>query len=344
MVRPSPRSLVARSARIGNMLVLITGASGFLGARVTDVLAREHDVVAMGRSFTASRRTELMARGVELLGLDLADPAQQAELNSVLDRVDAVVHCAALSTLWGQWEDLLRINVDATAQLASGCARRGIRLVHISSPSIYNRAVAQDSTLASRPIPETLPVGPRFDSNYARSKWLGEQAVLREHPSACVLRPRGIYGPGDTSILPRVVAALRAGRLPRLVSGEVLTDLTHVNNAAHAVALALEAQVAGPVNIADGTPTAVWAGIDQVADALGVPRPRRRVPAGLVEVAAAGGERIARLLGRSEPRLTATGVRLLTRGMRLDLTRARDELGYLPVHTDGLAATIGELA
>ena len=100
-----------------------------------------------------------------------------------------------------------------------------------------------------------------------------------------------------------------------------------------------------PVNIADGQPTAIWAGIDAVADALGVPRPRVRVPAGLVERAAAGIEAVARRLpGRPEPRLTSTAVRLLTRGMRLDLTRARTELGYRPVVSGGLASLVADPA
>lgn len=248
-----------------------------------------------------------------------------------------MVHCAAMSTLWGRWADLQRINIDVPSRIAACCAARGIRLVHISSPSIYNRAIYQDPTWGSaeRPVPETLTVGPLFDSDYAKSKWLAEQAVLAACPEACILRPRGLYGPGDNAVMPRVIAALRSGRLPRLVVDDVLTDLTHVDNAAHAARLAVASSVSGPVNIADGTPTAIWAGIDQVADALGVARPQRRLPAGLVEAVASGNERLARTLGRGEPRLTVVGIRLLTRGVRLDLTRARTELGYTPICTDG---------
>lgn len=328
------------------MRVLVTGTSGFLGGRVARALAADHDVIGTGRRFPAGRRAELTGLGVRLVPGDLTDPSGRRALLTLIDDADAVVHCAAMSTLWGRWADLQRTNVDASALIARECARRGVRLVHISSPSIYNRAVAEDPSWgkAGRPVPETLPVGPRFDSDYARSKWLAELAVATTNPTACILRPRGLYGPGDTSIMPRVVGALRAGRLPRLVDGEVWTDLTHVDNAAHAVRLAITTDVSGPVNIADGTPTPIWASIDQVADALGLPRPHRRIPARMVELAAAGVERVARALpGGSEPKLTATGIRLLTRGMRLDLTRARQDLGYGPVNTEGLASTIEEL-
>lgn len=316
------------------MTVLVTGASGFLGGRVAGLLVEDHQVVATGRRFPRERHDALTAAGVRVVVADLTDPDT---LDRLLEGVAAVVHCAAMSTLWGRWADLQRINIDVPSRIAACCAARGIRLVHISSPSIYNRAIYQDPTWGSaeRPVPETLTVGPLFDSDYAKSKWLAEQAVLAACPEACILRPRGLYGPGDNAVMPRVIAALRSGRLPRLVVDDVLTDLTHVDNAAHAARLAVASSVSGPVNIADGTPTAIWAGIDQVADALGVARPQRRLPAGLVEAVASGNERLARTLGRGEPRLTVVGIRLLTRGVRLDLTRARTELGYTPICTDG---------
>lgn len=337
------------------MRVLVTGATGFLGGRVARLLADGHRVTGLGRRLAPEAAVPLHEAGVEVVRHDLVAADDRAALDRLLDEHDAVVHCAAMSTLWGRWDDLRAANVDASARVARGCAERGLRLVHISSPSIYNRVVYESRRdrsgaearlgTADQPVAETLPVGPRFDSDYARSKWLAERVVLAAHPNACVLRPRGLYGPGDTTVMPRVVDPLRAGRLPRLVDEEVVTDLTHVDNAAHAVALALTSGVAGPVNIADGEPIAIWAGIDEIADALGVPRPRLRLPARAVEVVAAGVEAVARRLpGRPEPRLTATGIRLLTRGMRLDLTRARTELGYAPVTTGGLGAVIAQLA
>lgn len=319
------------------MRVLVTGASGFLGGRAAQRLSAAHEVVATGRVFTPERRRLLEQAGARLESADLTDADA---LPALLADVDAVVHCAALSTLWGRWEDLRRTNVDVPARLARACAERGLRLVHVSSPSISNRAVHDDPRWGTpeRPVPESLPVGPRFDSDYARSKHLAELAVRAAHPAACLLRPRGIYGPGDTAIVPRLLAALEARRLPRLVDGEVLTDLTHVDNAAHALCLAVASDIAGPVHIADGTPIPIWDSIDRLADHHGLPRPRLRLPAAPVEAAAGLAEQVARRLGRAEPRLTATGIRLLTRGMRLDLTRAREELGYRPVHEGGIAS------
>lgn len=337
----------ASGGRLGTMRVLVTGATGFLGGRVAERLSADHQVIGIGRAVDNRQSELLRGLGVRMVRHDLNHRTRRSQLDVLLDEVDAVVHCAALSTLWGRWSDLYRTNVEASEHLAEHAAHRGLRLVHISSPSVVNRevfrrrAAGDDIGTATHPVPEDLRLGRKFDSDYARSKFLAENAVRHAHPHAVLLRPRGIVGPGDTSILPKVVDALRAGRLPRLVRHEVWTDLTHVDNAAHAVELALTKGITGVVNISDGEPTPIWGTIDRIADALGVPRPKLPVPAPVAERAAGGVEFVARHLpGRPEPRLTATSVRLLTRGMRLDLTRARTEMGYTPVVTNTADALV----
>lgn len=306
------------------MRVLVTGATGFLGSVTALELRRAgHEVLGVGRD--AGRGAALRRQGVAFLRADLRDLAQW---EAVFDEVDGVVHAAALSTLWGRWEDFYLQNVVVSEAVARACAARGLRLVQVSTPSVYN---ASGRTLN---IPEDTPIGPRFDSLYARSKFLAEGRVQLACPDACLLRPRGIYGVGDSSIVPRIVRGLRSGRLPRLVRGEVWTELTHVRNVAHAIALALHSRAAGIFNVTDGEALPIWATIDQMADRLGWPRPARFIPARLIEGAAQVMEwGYARHPARPEPPLTASGVRLLTRGMSLDLTRARNVLGYRPLVT-----------
>jgi nucleoside-diphosphate-sugar epimerase len=303
------------------MRVLVTGATGFLGGVVARRLTQDgYTVTGTGRDPAAGER--LRASGVNFVSAELRRPEQW---ESLLDGADAVIHSAARSTLWGRWEDFVADNVTVSARLAQACARRGLILVHVSTPSVYN------ATGHHVQVPESLPVGPRFDSLYARSKFMAEEAVRLAHPAAVVLRPRGLYGPGDTALVPRLARALRTGRLPRLTRGEVWTELTHVDNAAHAAALALAHPVPGLFNVTDGEAVPLWATLDRLADRLGVPRPRRYVPPALLEGAATVLETLARLHPqRPEPPLTASGVRLLTRPMSLDLTRARTRLGYVP--------------
>ncbi|MFB9992939.1 NAD-dependent epimerase/dehydratase family protein [Deinococcus oregonensis] len=320
------------------MRVLVTGATGFLGGVVARELAVSgHEVRGLGRDAVRGRALE--ADGVHFVPLDLRD---QPALMGLIAEADAVVHSAARSTLWGRWADFYADNVEVSAAVARACAGAGVRLIHISTPSVYN------ATGQTRNIPETTPIGPRFDSLYARSKYLAELEVQAAHPEATLLRPRGIYGPGDTSILPRLALALRVGRLPRLDGrGEVHTELTHVRNVSQAVGLALARPAPGLFNITDGVTIPIWATLDRLADALAVPRPTRQANPRALEGVARILEAVYALHPRrSEPPLTASGVRLLTRGMTLDLTRARQRLDYLPVlHPDqGLQEAIAEAA
>lgn len=315
------------------MQIVVTGATGFLGGVTARELARRgHTVTGLGRD--AVRGAGLEADGIRFVPADLRHPTS---LRPALDGAEAVLHAAARSTLWGRWPDFVADNIAVSREVARACAERGLRLVHISTPSVYN------ATGLSRNVPEAAPVGPRFDTPYARSKYLAELEVTALHPEATILRPRGIYGVGDTSIIPRLTRALRSGRLPRLVRGEVHTELTHVRNVAHAARLALERPAPGVYNVTDSVTLPIWATLDALADALGVARPARYIPARLAENAARALELAARLHpARPEPTLTASGVRLLTRPTTLDLTRARARLGYAPVlHPDeGLAEVL----
>jgi nucleoside-diphosphate-sugar epimerase len=322
------------------MHILVTGATGFLGGvAARELLRAGHRVTATGRDLGRGRALE--QSGARFLAADLRQPQATAAL---LSGTDAVLHCAARSSLWGRWEDFVQDNVQASAGLARACAERGVRLVHVSTPSVYNAGKVHLN------VPESAQIGPRFDSLYARSKYLAEVQVRSVLPDATILRPRGIYGPGDPSIVPRLARALRSGRLPRLTGGEVHTELTHVLNVVHAARLALETPAAGVFNVTDGVSTPIWATLDRLADVLGVARPRARLPAWmaapLVEGAAGLLEQVYRLHPDApEPPLTASGVRLLTRSMTLDLSRARERLGYVPqVHpTEGLEQVMAGL-
>lgn len=310
--------------------VVVTGATGFVGGALLDALAVDGwRVVAMGRD--PARLAALAGRGIAVSDAPLgAAPA----LRQVLEAADAVVHCAARAADWGPRAAFWRDNVDGTTALLRAMAvRPGRRLVHVSTASVYFTGAPRFDLVEG----DALDVPPM---PYPASKREAERRVLAAHAagdvSAVVLRPRGVIGRGDRHIVPRLVAALAARRLPRLDQVPVQTHLTTIGNLVHAIRRALDVPSGGLLcHVADPAPVDLWPTLDALADRLRVPRATRRVPRRLVHAVAALSEWTA----RSAPLVTRYGAALLTTSMTLDCTAARTELGYTPRWTtaDGLA-------
>jgi dTDP-4-dehydrorhamnose reductase len=208
--------------------VLVTGAAGLLGGRLAALLAREMDVAA---AVHRSKPPEALAT----VALDLLDErAMEAVLDAV--RPQAVLHSAAMANidLCDREPDLAtRLNADAPAALARLCARRGVRLVALSTDTVFPGTHA-----LSREDDEPRPL-----MHYARTKLEGERAVLAEHPGAVVARIALVVGRGHG---PRGTAsetiawALRAGRPLRLFTDQHRTPVD-----AESVAAALSVLLRG---------------------------------------------------------------------------------------------------
>lgn len=311
--------------------IVVTGATGFLGGALARHLAATRpwqQVLGLGRD--PERGRALQAQGVRFLALDLTD---EAAVHRALRGADTVVHCAALSSPWGRREAFVAANIVATGHVVGACVARQVRrLVHISTPGIYHdgaphRGIREDHPLPARPV-----------NDYAATKLAAERLVFERCAaggvSALALRPRAIFGPGDSAILPRLAQALRAGRLRRIGDENCMVDLSYIDNVVDATVLAMDAswRLGGRAyNISNGEPVAIWRVIDRLADALSLPRPRKRVPKPLALALAGAVEAFHRRLRPDvEPPLLRYGVELLSVDMTLDISRAREELGYSP--------------
>ena len=310
------------------MRALVTGATGFLGGRLARMLAAAgRDVVATGRNPEAGQRLE--SPGITFRTVDLTSPEQLR----ALPPCELVFHCAALSSAWGPMAAFRRANVDATRNLLDYCRRAGTRrLVHISTPSIYFDFRDRTDVAEDAPLPR------RFVNAYAASKYaaeclLNDAARDGAGPQVAILRPRGIFGVGDTALMPRLERVARRGRFPLLRGGRALVDITHVDNVAHAAMLAADAPLAAPAacyNITNGEPCAIGDILSAVLRPLfpgcrftPLPYPPLHGAARLMETG-------ARLLRLGEPPLTAYGVGLMAFSQTLDISRARRDLGYSP--------------
>jgi 2-alkyl-3-oxoalkanoate reductase len=318
--------------------VLVTGATGFLGVHTCrELLARGQVVRAFGRDFSR---------------FSIADAAQfrgdLRDADSVLracSGMDAVVHAGAFSSPWGKLEEFMAVNVTGTRNVLGACLQSGLhRLVHISSPAVI--FTGRDHLLErdDAPYPKT------FSSHYALSKKLAEELVLeaRSKLELIVLRPKAIYGPGDRALLPRIVAAARARRLPQIGDGENLIDLTFVEDAVQAIARSLECVQPStnfPVyTITSGEHLKLWVVIRRLLEALGVPSKLPVLPVSVMLQLAGLLEQFSKLTGR-EPRLTRYSVELLARTQTYDISRAKSDLGFEPRYglEQGLARTIEAL-
>lgn len=302
--------------------ILVTGANGFLGARVVAALERAGYAV---RAFVRPGRS-VAGGNVEIREGDITD---EAALRAAVDGVAGVVHCAARVATTGTWEEFAAANIRATRRLIAAAVDAGVpRIVHISSLSVY--AVDADGVT----VVEDSPYESEADGRgyYSRSKLAADRAALhaaRQGAPVVVLRPGLLYGPGKRPPLARQSFAAKGLRLI-LARRDYRLPMTHVDNVADAVVLALRAPGAvGQAftivdeNIRQEEYTALFRAASGEAW-----RPVY-LPVGAVGLAARLLEKALRLARRRSP-VTYHQIRRATDSATFDCSRARSVLGWQP--------------
>jgi nucleoside-diphosphate-sugar epimerase len=324
------------------MRILVTGGTGFLGRHIVwRLIGLGHDVVFTGRNARNASvvlaYSEAREGRASFVALEHGDADSEKALRAAAGGADVVVHCAGLSSPWGRRRDFERANVMSTREVIAACtAHRVTRLVHISTPSLYfdfrDRVGIRESELLPSPVNE-----------YARTKGIAEEWVMSsEIESVIALRPRAIFGPWDNTLLPRLLRVVRQTRLPLMRDGTALIDLTYVDNVVDAIMLALRADCdRATINISNGEPMTVISLFNAIAAAFGFEPRFRRMPYPLIDMIATLLERGANLSPGWEPPITRYTAGLLAFSQTLDLTQAREVLGYTPrvSFADGLQRT-----
>jgi 2-alkyl-3-oxoalkanoate reductase len=294
--------------------IAVTGASGFIGGAVATFLAdAHHEVVGFGRRHHGWSHPAARYR---IWNLD--DGPLKADRD-----FEAVVHCAALADDWAPLPLALRANRDGTRTVVRSFP--GARIVHLSTSSVYDAFVPNIDVHES-----AFPVR-RFLSPYSESKTYAEFELAGT--DAVILRPHAVYGPGDTTLLPRLLAAARGGRLVLPEGAEVRHSLTHIDNLVQAVTLSLDPAVRrGTFNIADDAPVVLADVLREFFRRRGVRARISSIPYRSAFALAASFEAAARLR-RRRPALTRYAVSQVGMERTLDLTAARAKLGYRPTAT-----------
>jgi nucleoside-diphosphate-sugar epimerase len=320
----------------------VTGGSGFIGGRLIErFVAEGRPVRALARSAAAAAAVE--ALGAEPVGGELAD---RAGLTSAAEGAEVAFHLAAHLGDWGHWEDFERVNVAGTGNVLAACAKAGVRrFVHCGTEA---------ALMAGEPlvqVDETAPLRPDSRAPYPATKAKAEQAVReanRDGFETVVLRPRFVWGKGDTTLLPEMVKAVKKGGFAWIGGGRNLTDTTHVANVVEGLLLAAERGRPGePYFVTDGDPVVFREFVTELLQTQGVEPPDRSLPAWTAAPLARVCEAAWKVLPlRGTPPMTAFRAWVLTQECTIDISKARRELGYEPVvsREQGLAELSAESA
>ncbi|CCH31120.1 NAD-dependent epimerase/dehydratase family protein [Actinosynnema sp. NPDC047251] len=285
------------------MRLAVTGATGFVGGAV----ARAARALGWRVHGYGSRDWDIAVG-------PLADPPA----------VDAVVHAAAAVTDWGDGERIRRVCVDGTRHVAETFP--GARLVHISTASVY------DPFVPTVNAPESAGPVTRYLTDYAAAKAESER-VLAGRPDTVVLRPHAVYGPGDPTLLPRVLGAIRGRNLVIVGDGQAPQSLTSIDNLVAATLSACTGRP-GVYNIADAHPVVLQDALRDLLRERGSDVRIRHLPLRAAWHAAGVAEWVWRLVGAADPpRLTRYAISHLGYERTLDITAAREGLGYSPTGT-----------
>jgi nucleoside-diphosphate-sugar epimerase len=307
----------------------VTGGSGFIGGALLRRLASE------GWKTRALARSERSAGSVREAGADpvrgdLTDPDSLREAAS---GCGVAFHAAAEVSEWGPREDFVRGNVTGTENALRGCREAGVgRFVHVGTEA---------ALMAGQPlvrVDESTPLRPDSKAYYPATKAQAEQAVRSANGNGfetVVVRPRLVWGPGDTTILPGLIDAIERGRFSWIGGGRHLTDTTHVDNVVEGLLLGAERGRAGEAYfVTDGEPVEFREFVTALLATRGIEPPGRNTPPGVARAAAGVLEPLWRLLRRDDPPpVTRLAVWLSSLECTIDTSKAREELGYAPVKT-----------
>lgn len=295
------------------MKILITGASGFVGSSFINNYEKDYEIYGIGRR-------ELNKKNY--FSIDLTKPFD-------LDFVpDVVIHCAAKSSPWGTYDEFYTQNVTSTQNVIDFCKRKGVKkLIYISSSSVFYKNEDQYD------IDENTIFGKEFVNDYAKTKYIGEKLVENQFENHVILRPRAVYGQGDTVLFPRLLVAAKKGKLPQIINKKVIGDLIYIDNLTFYMLQACIKQVNGCFNITDGKPVDIYDFLKTILNKLDINVKFKPISIKKAMFFAGLIENTYRLLAlKSEPPITKFGVGVLSYSKTFVPTKTQKELGN-PIYT-----------
>lgn len=294
------------------MKILVTGASGFVGGSFLQRFSQRSDINIHG----------IARRAMPWKNYTRVDLTKDIDLAF---KPDVVIHAAAHVSPWGKKAEFYKKNILATQNIIEFCKHCGNpKLIYISSSSVFYRDEPQSG------LTEASPIGPTFINDYAATKYAGEQCVSAYEGEHVILRPRAIFGPGDTVLFPRLLTAAKKERLPLFrTPSPVIGDLIYIDCLIEYILYAAQNNhIQGSYNLTNAEPVDIQALLISVLSRLGIAAPKRTVSVGKAMIVAGIIEGTYRFLGISrEPPITRYGVSVLAHSKTFDVSKMLADFG-----------------
>jgi dihydroflavonol-4-reductase len=305
------------------MVVVVTGASGHIGANIVrELLAQGYQV----RALVHSSKTALENLDVETVEGDITD---YESLLRAFRWADYVIHTAGyVSINDDEWDTLLEMNVNGVKNVISACRKCEVkRMIHFSSIEAVER------NAFSKPIDESFPLDMRDEASpYARSKVMGEQLVreaIAEGFDAVIVNPAGVIGPFDFKVgkATQAVINICKGQLPILVCGE--TNWVDARDVAKAVVVALTLAPRGERYMLSGHKVDLKTLVKIIEAEMLISKIRVYLPIWLLDLFIPAASHYFHLLHK-EPLITHISLEALKGNWDISYEKAMRDLSFVP--------------
>jgi predicted dehydrogenase/nucleoside-diphosphate-sugar epimerase len=214
--------------------VLVTGATGFIGSRLAEILTLGKGWQVRALVHNPANASRLARLPVEMVQGNLGSPQDARRL---VEGCDTVLHCA-IGTEWGERRKIFAVNVEGTRNLAAAALAQGVhRFVHLSTIALHGPDVTGT-------MDESTPLRPPKGDDYSESKVEAEKVLLQLVESglpAVILRPACVYGPFSRIFINRPMEALPEGRFRLLGRADGPSNMVYVDNLIEAMLCSVEA-------------------------------------------------------------------------------------------------------